>query len=60
MTPSSSGLNSQGRVTWTPIRNLSGSYYTESILIDILSKREYLYRTFLKSKNNINKNKIKP
>jgi heme/copper-type cytochrome/quinol oxidase subunit 2 len=52
MTPSSSGLTSPARVTWTPIRNLAGSYYTESILIDILSKREHLYRTFLKSKNN--------
>ena len=51
-TPTYSSLNSGNKVTWVPIANLSGSYYTESILLDILSKREYLYRIFLKNKSN--------
>jgi hypothetical protein len=31
---------------------VASHYYTSSILLDILSKREYLYRLFLKSKSN--------
>jgi hypothetical protein len=34
---------------------LSSHYYSTSILIDLLSKREYLYRQFLISKLGINK-----
>jgi hypothetical protein len=45
-TPSFSGLNNHNKITWVPLHNLTGRYYTESILIDILSKREYLYRSF--------------
>lgn len=50
--PSFSSINTANKVTWVPIRNLAGSYYTESILTDILSKREYLYRLFFKNKTN--------
>jgi hypothetical protein len=50
-TPTYSSLNNRNKVTWAPISNLSGSYYTESILMDIMSKREHLYRIFLKNKS---------
>jgi hypothetical protein len=53
-TPSVSALNRPNVVTWSPIRDLSAHYYNSSILIDLLSKREYLYRQFFHNKLNIN------
>ena len=47
---SNSALNRPNVVTWSPIRDLSSHYYSTSILIDILSKREYLYRQYLNNK----------
>lgn len=52
-TPSYSGLNAPNKVTWSPIKDLAAHYYNVSILIDILSKREYIYRRFLSSKVGI-------
>jgi hypothetical protein len=52
-TPSFSGLNTANKTTWTPVNGISAKYYTTSILVDILSKRETIYRTFFKNKSNI-------
>ena len=49
-TPSYSGLNRSNTITWSPINGIASYYYATSILTDILSKREYLYRDFYKSK----------
>jgi hypothetical protein len=50
-TPSFSGVNTVNKITHTPLSNISGYSYASSALIDILSKREYLYRVFLKNKS---------
>jgi hypothetical protein len=52
-TPSSSGINSYSKVNWQPKSSIQSYYYNTSHLIDILTKREYLYREFF-----INNNKI--
>jgi hypothetical protein len=51
-TSSFSGLNRANNTTWSPISNLAAHYYNTSILVDILSKREYLYRRYFKEKLN--------
>jgi hypothetical protein len=50
LNPTFSGLNRANTLTWSPIAGAAGSYYTESILIDILSKREHLYKSFFSNK----------
>jgi len=50
-TYSFSGLNRPNVVTWSPIKGLSSHYYNVNILIDILSKREHLYRQFFGHKS---------
>jgi heme/copper-type cytochrome/quinol oxidase subunit 2 len=52
-TPSFSGLNRPNVVTWSPINDISAHYYNTAMVIDILSKREYLYRQFLGNKLGI-------
>lgn len=52
-TPSFSEINSYSKVSWQPKNSIQSYYYNISNLIDILTKREYLYREFL-----INNNKI--
>ena len=52
--PTFSGLNRNNVVTWSPINNkLASYYYNTSILLDILTKREHLYRRFFKEKSNV-------
>lgn len=51
-TPSYSSLNRNNVVTWSPLSGVSSYYYNTSILIDILTKREYLYKDFYKFKAN--------
>lgn len=48
-----SGLNRPNVVTWSPIKGLSSHYYNVNILIDILSKREHLYRQYFSQKSNV-------
>lgn len=50
-TPSFSGVNTPIRSHWRPSSSIQSYYYTSSILNDILSKRELLYRTYFKNKN---------
>jgi hypothetical protein len=45
-TTSFSGLNRPNVVTWSPIKGISAHYYNVNILIDILSKREHIYRQY--------------
>ena len=51
-TPSYSNLNRGNTITWSPINGIASYYYATSILTDILTKREYLYRDFYKNKTN--------
>jgi hypothetical protein len=51
ITPSFSGTNNINKITHVPLFNTSGYIYASSALTDILSKREYLYRVFLKQKS---------
>jgi hypothetical protein len=51
--PTFSGLNTNNKVTWSPIGGVSAYYYNTSVLLDILTKREYLYRRFFKEKSGV-------
>ena len=50
-TPSTSFVNSPARSSWRPISGTQAAYYDISTLIDILSKREHLYRSYINSLN---------
>ena len=49
-TPSYSGVNTAGRASWKPMSGIQSYNYTTSVLIDILTKREYLYRQYFFTK----------
>ena len=51
--PSISNINSYTKSTWRPLSSISAYYYQISTLIDILTKREYLYRQFFTNTNKI-------
>lgn len=46
---SSSGNDVYGKSTWRPQSSIASYYYQVSKLVDILSKREFLYRRFLEN-----------
>lgn len=52
-TPSYSGVNTSGRSSWRPSSSIQSFYYNSSIMVDILSKREYLYRQYFLNKSNV-------
>lgn len=52
-TPSHSGNSSYTKLNWKPQNSIQSYYYNVSALIDILTKREYLYREFLFNNNKI-------
>jgi len=52
-TPSNSGISSYSKLNWKPQNSVQSYYYNVSNLIDILTKREYLYREFLSNNNKI-------
>jgi len=52
-TPSNSGNSSYVRLNWKPQNSIQSYYYNVSALIDILTKREYLYREFFSNTNKI-------
>ena len=52
-TPSNSGISSYTKLNWKPENSIQSYYYNVSALIDILTKREYLYREFLFNNNKI-------
>lgn len=49
-TPTYSDVNSPARMSWQPYSGPESFKYSQSILADILSKREYLYRHYFSSK----------
>lgn len=51
--PSQSGLTSYNRTNWKPQNFVQSYYYHTSSLIDILTKREYLYREYFLKNNRI-------
>lgn len=51
--PSSSGINSYTKLNWKPQNSIQSYYYNVSNLIDILTKREYLYRELFANNNKI-------
>lgn len=51
--PSSSGITTYSKSNWKPQSSVQSYYYNVSTLIDILTKREYLYREFLANNNKI-------
>lgn len=54
-TPSQSDINTPNRSSWKPSRGVQGYNYTVSVLTNILTKREYLYREYFLNKGyNVN------
>ena len=51
--PSSSGINSFTKLNWKPQNSIQSYHYNVSNLIDILTKREYLYRELFSNNNKI-------
>lgn len=52
-TPSFSNTSSYTNLNWKPQNSIQSYYYNVSTLIDILTKREYLYRQYLSNNNKI-------
>ena len=51
--PSNSNNSSYLKLTWKPQNSIQSYYYNINNLIDILTKREYLYREFFNNNNKI-------
>lgn len=51
--PSNSNVNSYSRSSWKPQASIQSYYYHVSTLIDILTKREFLYRELFFSSNKL-------
>ncbi len=51
--PSHSGISSYTKLNWKPQNSIQSYYYNISNLIDILTKREFLYREYLSNNNKI-------
>jgi len=51
--PSNSGITSYNKLNWKPKNLIQSYYYNISTLIDILTKREFLYREYLSNNNKI-------
>lgn len=52
-TPSHSGNSTYSKLNWKPQNSIQSYYYNVGTLIDILTKREYLYREFFLNNNKI-------
>lgn len=50
---SMSGNDFYGKSTWRPRSSIESYYYNTSKLIDILSRREFLYRRYLENSNSV-------
>jgi len=51
--PSHSGLTTFARTNWNPQNSIQSYYYLSSTLVDILTKRENMYRELFLKKNKI-------
>ena len=49
-TPSISGVNTPAKASWRPLSGIQGFYSNSAQLVDILTKREFLYRTYFNAK----------
>ena len=49
-TPSISGVNTPAKSSWRPLSGIQGFYSNSAQLVDILTKREFLYRTYFTAK----------
>jgi hypothetical protein len=52
-TPSNSNINTYTRGSWKPQSSIQSYFYSISTLIDILTKREYLYRQLFEINNKL-------
>ena len=52
-TPSISGNNIYAKSMWRPYQSIASYYYTTSLLADLLTKREFLYRQYLEVNNKL-------
>lgn len=52
-TPSNSGNSSYTKLNWKPQNSIQSYYYNVSALVDILTKREYLYRELFFNNNKL-------
>jgi hypothetical protein len=52
-TPSNSNINTYTRGSWKPQSSIQAYFYSVSTLVDILTKREYLYRQLFESNNKL-------
>jgi len=50
---SSSGNDVYGKSTWRPTSSIASYYYNTSKLVDILSKREFIYRQYLENAHSV-------
>lgn len=51
--PTYSGLNRANVITWSPLSGIAAYYYNTTVLNDILTKRENLYRSFFLTKTHM-------
>lgn len=49
-TPSMSGVNTPAKSSWRPLSGIQGFYSNSAQLVDILTKREFLYRNYFNAK----------
>jgi heme/copper-type cytochrome/quinol oxidase subunit 2 len=49
-TPSISGVNTPAKASWRPLSGIQGYYGNSAQLVDILTKREFLYRSYFNAK----------
>lgn len=53
-TPSISGDSIHHKSTWRPVAGIQSYYYNNALLVDLLTKREYLYRMYFEKKPKSN------
>ena len=49
-TPSYSGVNTPGRSAWRPMYSTQSYNYSSSVFVDLMSKREFLYKQYFTNK----------
>lgn len=52
-TPSISGDSIHNKSTWRPLTGIQSYYYSNALLVDLLTKREYVYRTYFEKNHRI-------
>jgi hypothetical protein len=52
-TPSISGESIHQKSTWRPFTGIQAYYYNNAILVDLLTKREFVYRNYFEKNRNV-------